>query len=176
MLSYDYLRKLKGFGGLHRRHFENLSKFQLIQKILHKTIEEFKFIELKLLSLRYKIDALLDMDARQIYPPITEFAKYVIENRLVCKPGVVVPETIIAQLRSLNETLHAHPYLADDAISLADLAVLVSITQLELVNFDFTGFPYLDAWIKRMKNMSAFHRFNKPFVDYKAYLAGLEHL
>ncbi len=125
---------------------------------------------------RYKIDMLLDLDARQIFPKITAFCREIIAKTLVGKPGVQVPESILQELRHLDEGLVYIHYLADDTLSLADVAIFVSVMQLDLVNFDYSQFPYLGAWIKRMQSLAVFQRFNKPFNDYKNYLTGLEKL
>ena len=125
---------------------------------------------------RYKIDVLLDLDARQIYPAFTGFIQQVIDQKLIASKQIIVPQNLQEELKLLDRNLSMQPFLADDALSLADLAMFVSISQLELINFDFRDFAFLNAWIERIKCLEDFQNFNKPFIDYKAYISGLEKL
>ena len=57
-------------------------------------------------------------------------------------------------------------FLTGDSKSLADLACVASLTYLEMVEFDFTPYPIIKAWLERLKRLPYFMECNKGLYDF----------
>lgn len=62
-------------------------------------------------------------------------------------------------------------YLNGDLISIADLSAASEIYQLVVVKFDFSPYPKIQAWMKRMLEIKEFEDGHSKFLDVvkKAY-------
>lgn len=61
-------------------------------------------------------------------------------------------------LGELDARLTGHPWLAGDALSLADLAWSIDIHRFELIKFPMEGYPAIRAWYRRITVRASFQR------------------
>jgi glutathione S-transferase len=68
----------------------------------------------------------------------------------------VLEESPIVLKRALNlmeKWLTASPYIAGAEASIADISALCELTQLELIPYDFSAYPKLQAWYQRLRSL-----------------------
>lgn len=65
-------------------------------------------------------------------------------------------------LQRLDRHLRDHPYLALDALTIADFAVGGMMTYFRAATFPFAAFPHLAAWYDRLESLDAWQRTEVP--------------
>jgi len=61
-------------------------------------------------------------------------------------------ETVRVCLQYLEEFLKPGPYVAGEHFTVADIAILASVTFLEIKRYNFSAFPRIFAWLQRLKS------------------------
>jgi glutathione S-transferase len=72
-------------------------------------------------------------------------------------------------LELLEATLKNHDFVAaTNEISIADLVCYCEVTHLRLLNFDFSIYPKLQAWINRVARIDGVRKAHQKFESYLA--------
>ena len=64
-------------------------------------------------------------------------------------------------------------FIGGDEPSIADLIAFFDVTMLECTDFDYSPFPVIQAWVKRMKAIPAVVKANERFEGGKENLKEL---
>lgn len=71
------------------------------------------------------------------------------------KPYILEESPIVLEraLKLMETWLSANPYLTGREMSIADVAAVCELAQLELIPYDFTRYPKLHAWYRSLRHL-----------------------
>lgn len=116
---------------------------------------------------RAQIDALLDWDAISLYPAVTDVVHPQVFRDST--PSDASSRRVAAALDFLDTVLEdGRPRLTGERLTLADIAIMVDVTMLELVTMrPFHQHRRLEDWVLRMREHPGWGKTCPPFEAWK---------
>lgn len=131
----------------------------------------------------YPIDAKLRAKVDQFlhwHHAGTRKFSWLVFGAIMAKPffNMDLPESFIPEhrgyvtkaLTNMERWLTAHPYLAGDELTLADVAAFPEVDQGRAVAVDLTSYPHVQAWVARLKEVPAFQESTAVVTAFMAEL------
>ena len=98
----------------------------------------------------------------------------------VARPDLKIPDSVVQQqqrtlakvAKLLDQHLKEKSYMVADKLSLADIALYGDLGQLDshfLDEFDFTKYPNLNAWMKRMQTVPKYDEAHQVMPGLKTF-------
>ncbi|KAE8988545.1 hypothetical protein PR002_g21737 [Phytophthora rubi] len=109
-------------------------------------------------------------NARLITPKVLVPLMHTKQNAATAEEAVLVKDTpaLLAKLTELLEKFLVKDFVAEtDHVTLADVAAYCEFVQIELMGiFDFSKYPKVSAWLKRMKTVPHHDEIHEPLDQF----------
>ncbi|RWS03615.1 Glutathione S-transferase 1:-like isoform C, partial [Dinothrombium tinctorium] len=106
------------------------------------------------LERRAKINQLLDFDIGTLYKNQSNFLNPILELMPTKKSD---EEKFRKSLSILDTILSKQKFVASDALSIADLSIIASLSYAESAEFDFTEFTHVKNWMTMLKTTLSYY-------------------
>ncbi|MCR0984979.1 glutathione S-transferase family protein [Roseomonas populi] len=114
----------------------------------------------------FSTDLHLCLDVLTVYPQTLLAGTFSAET--CAEMAAFAAPRLARQLDLLDRTLSTHPFVAGEAMTIADFLGVAYVTMAELVDFDFGPWPAVCAWIARMKSLSGWDTAYAAFEGLRA--------
>lgn len=112
---------------------------------------------------RAVVDQRLYFDFGTLYTPLIEYYRPIVFQKKEADPEVA--KKVEAGLEMFNTLLEGKKYAAGDNITIADLAIVATVSTMEIFNFPIDKFPNVARWLKDCKENIVGYEVNQEGID-----------